>query len=126
MLNLFKLVLYTGTRCSKCPKARELVREVARELNWKEGIDFLEKIIDGAELKPSVTNFEGQRYNLVLNPEDINTDNVPAALVGEDFTIEALMLQIASTPSIVINDEAVFVGKIPTKEELLEEIKKRI
>ncbi|MCD6477025.1 MAG: thioredoxin family protein [Candidatus Aenigmarchaeota archaeon] len=34
------------------------------------------------------------------------------------------MYQIASTPSIVYNDEPIFIGKVPTKEELLSAINK--
>ena len=43
----------------------------------------------------------------------------------EESMIEALQLQIASTPSIVLDDEVLFRSTIPSREELLEEIKKR-
>ena len=43
----------------------------------------------------------------------------------EDNMIEALQHQIASTPSIMIDEEVVFRSEPPTKEELLEEVKKR-
>jgi hypothetical protein len=119
-----ELILYTGTKCPKCPAARKVVREVAKELNWVEGKEFVEKIIDGKDIEPGTMDLDGESYNLVKGAEEIG-DNLPAALVGEDFTIEALMFQIASTPSIVIKEEAVFVGEVPTKEQLLEEIKKR-
>ncbi|UCG95937.1 MAG: thioredoxin family protein [archaeon] len=98
-----------------------MVREVARELGWKEGKDFVEKLIDGGNLKPGISKLEGEKYHLVSSPEDINPESTPAAIVG-DFVIEALTYQIASTPSIVINEEAAFIGTIPTKEELLEAI----
>ena len=43
----------------------------------------------------------------------------------EEHMIEALQKQIASTPSIVIDDDVVFRGDVPTKEELLKEVDKR-
>lgn len=49
-----------------------------------------------------------------------------AELNIEEYMIEALQMQIASTPSIVIDNDVVFRGKAPSKEELLEEIKKRM
>ncbi len=41
----------------------------------------------------------------------------------EEVMIEALKYQVASTPAIVINDEAVFISDVPTKEELIEKLK---
>lgn len=115
-----KLILYTGTNCPKCPAARKVVREAAKELGWEEGKDFVEKLIDGTELEGKV-ELEGEVYNIVRKEEEIK--ETPSAVVGEDVSIEALMHQIASTPSIVINDEPVFIGEVPTKEELLQAIK---
>ena len=43
----------------------------------------------------------------------------------EENMIEALQMQIASTPSIVIDEDVVFRSNIPEKEELIAEIKKR-
>jgi hypothetical protein len=120
------LILYTASKCPKCPAARKLVREVAKELGWSEGKDFVEKLVDGAGLEPGKTILEGEKYNLVTSAEDITSQKTPAALVGDDFVVEALMYQIASTPSIVIEDEAVFVSQIPTKEELMAAIKERV
>jgi len=37
---------------------------------------------------------------------------------------EALMFQVVSTPSIAIDDETIFFGEIPTKEELEEKIRR--
>ena len=111
-------------KCPKCPAARKVVREAAKELGWKEGQDFVEKIIDGSEVTPKKTELEGDNYNLVISKDDIK--DVPAALVGEDYSIEALMYQIASTPAIVIGEEAVFISNTPSKEELIKEIKERI
>jgi glutaredoxin len=44
--------------------------------------------------------------------------------IGENM-IEALQLQIASTPSIVLGEDVIFRSVVPTKEQLMEEIKKR-
>ncbi len=114
-----KLILYTGTSCPKCPAARKVVREAAKDLGWVEGKDFVEKLIDGTELEGKV-ELDGEAYNIVRKEEEIKES--PSAIVGEDVSIEALMYQIASTPSIVINEESAFVGEIPTKEELLKAI----
>lgn len=115
------LILYTSTKCPNCPAARNIVREVGKELNWKEGVDFIEKLIDGENIKSGEIEMEGTIFKAVEKIEEIKENSV---LVGEDFSIEALMYQVASTPAIVINEEAVFVGKTPSKQELLEAIKK--
>lgn len=36
----------------------------------------------------------------------------------EEHMLDALQLQIASTPSIVIDDDVVFRGDVPSKEDL--------
>jgi len=115
------LILYTGTKCPKCPDAREIVRKVAKKKGWKEGKDFVEKLIDAADLKPGTMDLEGKKYHLVTSVDEISQENTPAALIG-DFAIEALTYQIASTPSIVINEEAFFIGQIPSEEELTKAI----
>ncbi len=43
----------------------------------------------------------------------------------EEYMIEALQKQIASTPSIVLDDDVLFRGTPPTKSELIAEIEKR-
>jgi len=43
----------------------------------------------------------------------------------EENMIEALQLQIASTPTIVFEDEVIFRSEVPTREELVKEIEKR-
>ncbi|MFH0977922.1 MAG: thioredoxin family protein [Candidatus Woesearchaeota archaeon] len=43
----------------------------------------------------------------------------------EQNMIEALQLQIASTPSIVLDNEVLFRSEAPSKQELLAEIEKR-
>ncbi len=120
------LILYTGTKCPKCPPARKVVREAAKDLGWAEGKDFVEKLIDGKDLNPGKTKLEGEEYHLVASVADITPEKVPAALVGDDFSMEALMYQVASTPSIVIEEEAVFIGEIPSKEELIKAVKERV
>lgn len=120
-----KLILFTGIHCPKCPEARNVVRQIAKELGWTEGKDFVENLIDGQNLKtPSVVELEGNEMYVVSSCDEITANNVPAAIGGKDLTIEALMYQIASTPAIVIDERAVFKGEIPSKEELLKEIKK--
>jgi len=113
------LILYTSTRCPKCSNARKIVREVAKEIGWIEGKQFVEKLIDGKDLHPGTIVLEGQKYTLVNYQEQITPENSPAAVVGEDVALEALMHQIASTPSIIINGIPRFVSIIPTREELL-------
>ena len=115
------LILYTGTKCPKCPDARKNVREVAKELGLIEGKDFVEKLIDGEELQEGMMELEGEKFLGVKGIENVKDMSV---MIGEDFSIEALMNQIASTPSIVINEEAVFVGRAPSKEELLKALKR--
>lgn len=41
-----------------------------------------------------------------------------------DNLISALKYQIASTPSFVIDEEAEFIGTVPSKKELIEKLKK--
>lgn len=120
------LTLYTGTKCPKCPPARKVLREAAKELGLVEGKDFVEKLVDGTDLKPGEMKLEGEKYNLVTSVEGITQDKTPAALVGDDFSLEALMYQIASTPSFVIEEEAVFISQVPTKEELIKAVKERV
>ena len=120
-----RLILFTGVKCPKCPKARKLVRQAAKELGWIEGKDFVEKLIDGQDLKtPSIVEIEGNKMHIVSSEDEITARNIPAAIGGKDLTVEALMYQIVSSPAIVINERAVFKGNIPSKEELLKEIKK--
>jgi len=120
-----KLVLFTGVHCPKCPQARMVVRQAAKELGWIEGKDFVEKLIDGQNLKtPSIVEIEGSKMHIVSSEDEITTGNIPAAICGKDLAVEALMYQIASSPAIVINERAVFKGNSPSKEELLKEIKK--
>lgn len=79
-----KIQVYYGKKCPKCPAAKKVCQEVAKE--------------------------KGLKY------EEIDI---------EEHMIEALQKQIASTPSIVLDDEVIFRGEIPTKEELLKEVNKR-
>ncbi|ODS37212.1 MAG: hypothetical protein A7315_04225 [Candidatus Altiarchaeales archaeon WOR_SM1_79] len=117
---MVKLILYTGTLCPKCPKARDVVREAAKELGLIEGKDFVEKLIDGQNVAPgSVQELDGCRMHIVGSEDEISADKTPAVVGGEDLMIEALTHQIASTPAILIDDELAFVGDAPGKEELI-------
>ena len=114
------IILYTGTSCPKCPAAREVLREAAKELGLVEGKDFVEKIINGEDIKvPCEMDLDGKKMHFVKTAEEITPDKTPAALAGEDYTIEALMNQIASTPSIFIENKTTIKGRVPSKEELM-------
>ncbi len=117
-----KAILYTATSCPKCPAFRKILREVAEELNLKEGKDFAEKLIDGDKVTPGEKiNLEGEEYYIVDSEENIT--DTPAAVGGQDFTIEALLYQVASTPTLVIDGEIAFIDEAPTKQELLSKLK---
>ena len=75
-----KLTVFTGKKCPKCPAAKEVCAEVAKERNY----EFEEKDI-------------------------------------EESMFEALQLQIASTPTIVVEEEILF-REPPTKDELIKAI----
>jgi len=79
-----KIQVYYGKKCPKCPAAKKVCQEVAKE----KGLEY----------------------------EEVNI---------EEHMIDALQRQIASTPSIVLDDDVIFRGKIPTKDELLKEVAKR-
>ena len=76
-----KLSVFTGKSCPKCPAAKELCEEVAKE----KGYEFEVKDI-------------------------------------EENMFDALQLQIASTPTILIENEVLFRSEPPTKDELLKAI----
>ena len=79
-----KILVYYGKNCPKCPAAKKVCQQVAKEKK--------------------------------LQYEEVDI---------EERMIEALQMQIASTPSIVLDDEVLFRGEIPTKEELIKEVEKR-
>ncbi len=117
-----KITLFTATKCPNCPKFRKLLREVAQELGLKEGKDFIEKLIDGDKLTPgSKVKIEGEEFYIADSAENIK--ETPAAIGGQDFTIEALQYQVASTPALVVNGELAFIGDVPSKDELIEKLK---
>ncbi len=113
------LILYTSTKCPKCPDARKVVRETAKELGWKEGKDFVEKLVDGKDLSPGPIVLEGEKFTIVRYPEQITEENIPAIVACDDYSLEALTHQVASTPSIVIDNVPRFAGEVPSKEKLL-------
>jgi hypothetical protein len=117
-------MLFTATRCPKCPKFRKMLREAAKELNLTEGKDFAEKLIDGDKVKPGTkVKLEGTEYYIVDSEKNIKQTELPAAIGGQDYTIEALQYQVASTPALIIDEEVAFIGEIPTKEELIKKLK---
>jgi len=119
-----KTVLFTSTRCPKCPKFRKMLREAASELGLVEGIDYVEKLVDGEKVKPGVkAKLEGTEYYIVDSETDIKQTELPAAIGGTDNMLEALQYQVASTPALIINDEVAFIGDVPTKEELISRLK---
>lgn len=77
-----KITLFTSKTCVKCPAAKALVEEVAKET--------------GAEV------------------EQID--------IEKEF-FRALENQIASVPAIMVGDEVISRGVVPTKEELLAALK---
>lgn len=117
-----KAILYTSTRCPNCPAFRRLLREVAEELGLEEGKDFVEKLVDGEGVEPGQKiNLEGQE--IYIADSIANIEETPAAVGGQDFTIEALQYQIASTPALVVDDELAFIKDVPSREELIEKLK---
>ena len=79
-----KLQVYYGKQCPRCPAAKKICKEVAKEKK--------------------------------LEYEEVDI---------EEHMIEALQKQIAATPSIVLDDEVIFRGEVPTKEALEKEVDKR-
>ncbi|MBU5557580.1 MAG: thioredoxin family protein [Candidatus Aenigmatarchaeota archaeon] len=78
-----KITIFTGKTCPKCPAAKAVVEEVAKEI--------------GCEIE---------------------------VLDIEENMIMALQNQIASVPAIMIDDEVVSIGEVPSREALLQAIKK--
>jgi hypothetical protein len=117
-----KAILYTSTSCPDCPAFRKLLREVAGELGLVEGRDFVEKLIDGENVKPGKRmNLEGM--DIYIADSIVSIKETPAAIGGQDFTIEALQYQIASTPALVVDGELAFIKEVPSREELAEKLK---
>lgn len=117
-----KLILYTATKCPNCPGFRRLVRETAQELGLREGKDFVEKLIDGDKVTPGTrVEIEGEEFYIADSIENIK--ETPAVIGGQDFTIEALQYQVASTPALVVDGELAFLGEAPSKEELLDKLR---
>ena len=122
-----RTILFTSTRCHNCPRFRKILREAAKELGLAEGRDYVEKLIDGDTVKPGTkTKLEGQDYYIVGSEKDIKPAETPAAIGGQDYTIEALQYQVASTPALIIDGEIAFIGEVPTKEELIIRLKEVI
>ena len=119
-----KAILFTSTKCPKCPRFRKMLRDAGKEIGLVEGVDFVEKLIDGDKAKPGTKmKLEGQEYYIVASEKDIKPTELPAAIGGRDCTIDALQYQIASTPALIVDEELAFIGEIPSKEELLKRLK---
>lgn len=54
---------------------------------------------------------------------ELNKDYQILNIDEEENLLSALKYQIASTPSIVIDEEAAFIGTVPSKKELIEKLK---
>lgn len=118
-----KAILFTSTRCPKCPKFRKLLREAAKELKMTEGIDYVEKLVDGEKVMPGTkVKLEGTDYYIVDSEKSIKQTELPAAVGGADNTLEALQYQVATTPALIINDELAFIGEVPAKEEIIKRL----
>lgn len=79
-----KITLFTSKTCVKCPAAKALVEEVAKEV--------------GAEVE--YVDIELELFRALEN-------------------------QIASAPAIMVGDEVISKGTVPSKEELLAALKKQ-
>jgi len=120
-----KAVLFTSTRCPKCPKFRKTLREAAKELGLTEGRDYVEKLIDGDNVTPGTKiRLEGMDYYIVNSEKEIKQTELPAAIGGTDNTLEALQYQVASTPALIVNGELAFIGDTPSKEDLIKTLSK--
>ena len=72
-----KLIVFTKKDCPQCPLAKQIAKEVAKEL--------------------------GLKYEEV----DIEKD-----------LVTALMYNVISTPSIALDEEVIFRGEVPDKQQL--------
>ncbi|NCO84789.1 MAG: hypothetical protein COW47_02195 [Candidatus Huberarchaeum crystalense] len=115
-----KLILYTGVHCPKCLRARKIVRSFADANNLKEGIDFVEKLIDGENLPIGEIELENMKLKIVSNESQVNGKFCVVA--NPDVFLEALQYQIASVPAIYYKGIIVFGDDIC--EEKLKEIYK--
>lgn len=57
------------------------------------------------------------KYGLNYSEVDLSTP---------EGQLDGLMLQIMSTPSIAVGDEVIFRGRLPSREELENEVKERL
>jgi len=78
-----KIVVFTKKDCPKCPLAKKVAKEVAKEL--------------------------GLEYEEI----DIEKDMVTA-----------LMYNVISTPSIAFDEEVLFRGEVPDKQQLIKMVKR--
>lgn len=45
-----KIILYKSSNCTKCPQALALLKEIASELNLREGLDYEIKNVDDEDV----------------------------------------------------------------------------
>lgn len=113
-----KLILYTGTNCPHCGRVRKLLREFAASHSKKEGVDFVEKLIDGEKLQPGEYTFDGIETVVVSSEDEVADKAISTgknvAVANKDVFFEALQRQIASTPSIY------YKGKILLSDNITE------
>lgn len=79
---MHKIIIFTSKTCPKCPNAKAIAEEVAKETDSELEIIDIEKDL-----------------------------------------IMALQHQIATVPSIMVDDEVIVRGEIPKKEQLLKALK---
>jgi len=104
-----KLILYTGVNCPKCGRVRRLLRAFATSHNLKEGVDFVEKLVDGENIPTGKTTIDGIEMNIVSDEKHINADvGENFAVANQEVFIEALQHQIASVPAIYYKEKVIF------------------
>ncbi len=101
-----KIILYTGVNCPKCGRVRKLLRAFANEHNLKEGVDFVEKLIDGENLKTGETTVDDTKIIVVSDEKEVIGKNCVVA--NPNVFLEALQHQIASVPAIYYKEKVVF------------------
>jgi len=73
-----KIVLWTAKTCVKCPAAKKIFKEIAQELNLKEGIDYEIKNIDeGDNMIEALTYQVASTPSFVIDNELFFPGEVP-------------------------------------------------
>lgn len=66
-----KIILYTSTLCPKCPKAKEVLMELVKELNLEEGEDYEVINVDIED-----NYLKALRYNVASTPTFLIGDEI--------------------------------------------------